>query len=277
MSNVDREVSRYGVLGQPVAHSKSPRIHAAFAKSLGQKLLYEAYEIAPDELGPSLTRFHGEGWQGFNLTLPHKTAAASLCESRTDAAEQAGAVNTLIRTATGWQGDNTDGAGLVRDLVANLGVVVKGKRVLVLGAGGAARGILAPLLAEAPSILAISNRNPWKPEEIAAAMKPLGNIVPRTHLSLKGDQFDVLLNATSAGHQGSVPRLPPGLFAPGAIAYDLNYGPASEPFLAWAKAEGASKLSDGLGMLVEQAAEAFQRWRGTRPETTAVLAGLRAG
>ena len=268
---------RYAVIGQPIAHSKSPRIHAAFAKSLGQTLLYEAYEIAPDELGPSLTRFHGEGWQGFNLTLPHKTAAASLCESRTDAAEQAGAVNTLIRTATGWQGDNTDGAGLVRDLVANLGVVVKGKRVLVLGAGGAARGILAPLLAEAPSILAISNRNPWKPEEIAAAMKPLGNIVPRTHLSLKGDQFDVVLNATSAGHQGSVPRLPPGLFAPGAIAYDLNYGPASEPFLAWAKAEGASKLSDGLGMLVEQAAEAFQRWRGTRPETAAVLAGLRAG
>ena len=277
MSNVDREISRYGVLGQPVAHSKSPRIHAAFAESLGQKLLYEAYEIAPDELGPSLTRFHGEGWHGFNLTLPHKTAAVSLCESRTDAAEQAGAVNTLIRTATGWQGDNTDGAGLVRDLVANLGVAIRGKRVLVLGAGGAARGILAPLLAEAPSILAISNRNPWKPEEIAASMKPLGNIVPRTHLSLKGDQFDVVLNATSAGHQGSVPRLPPGLFAPGAIAYDLNYGPASEPFLAWAKAEGASKLSDGLGMLVEQAAEAFQRWRGVRPETAAVLAGLRAG
>lgn len=277
MSNVDREVSRYGVLGQPVGHSKSPRIHAAFAESLGQKLLYEAYEIAADELGPSLTRFHSEGWQGFNLTLPHKTAAAALCESRTDAAEQAGAVNTLIRTATGWQGDNTDGAGLVRDLLANLGVAIRGKRVLVLGAGGAARGILAPLLAEAPSILAISNRNPWKPEEIAAAMKPLGNIVPRTHLSLKGDQFDVVLNATSAGHQGAVPRLPPSLFAPGAIAYDLNYGPAAEPFLAWAKSEGAAKLSDGLGMLVEQAAEAFQRWRGVRPETTAVLASLRAG
>ncbi len=272
MSTIDR----YAVLGQPVGHSKSPRIHAAFAESLGQKLLYEACEVAPDELAPSLLRFHAEGWQGFNLTLPHKTAAVALCESRTDAAEQAGAVNTLIRTATGWKGDNTDGAGLVRDLTVNLGVAIRGKRVLVLGAGGAARGILAPLLAEGPALLAISNRNPWKPEEIAAAMKSLGNIVPRTHLSLKGDHYDLVLNATSAGHRGEVPRLPPGLFAPGAVAYDLNYGPASEPFLAWARTQGATTLSDGLGMLVEQAAEAFQRWRGVRPETAAVLAGLRA-
>jgi shikimate dehydrogenase len=268
---------RYAVLGQPVAHSKSPRIHTAFAASLGQSLSYEACEIAPAELAAALARFHAEGWAGFNLTLPHKTAAVALCESCTDAAEQAGAVNTLIRTATGWVGDNTDGAGLVRDLVVNLGVEIKAKRVLVLGAGGAARGIVAPLLAEGLRELAISNRNPWKPEEIAAACKSLGNIVPRTHLSLKGDQFDVVLNATSAGHKGEVPRLPPGLFAPGAVAYDLNYGPASEPFLAWAKAQGASKLADGLGMLVEQAAEAFQRWRGVRPETAAVLASLRAG
>lgn len=272
---MNADVSRYGVLGQPVAHSKSPRIHAAFAASLNQKLLYEAYEIAPDELAPSLARFHADGWAGFNLTVPHKQAGFALSETRSDAAEAAGAVNTLIRTATGWHGDNTDGAGLVRDLVANLGVAIAGKRVLVLGAGGAARGILAPLLAEQPAIVAISNRNPWKPEEIAAALKPLGNIVPRTHLSLKGDQYDLVLNATSAGHKGEVPRLPPGLFAPGATAYDLNYGPASRPFLDWAAAQGASRLSDGLGMLVEQAAEAFQRWRGVRPETSAVLADLR--
>ena len=191
------DLDRYAVLGQPVGHSKSPRIHAAFAASLGQKLLYEAYEIAPDELGPSLSRFHAEGWAGFNLTVPHKQAGAALCESRSEAAEQAGAVNTLIRTATGWHGDNTDGAGLVRDLTANLGVAIKGKRVLLLGAGGAARGILVPLLAEGPAELAISNRNPWKPEEIAAALKPHGNIVPRTHLSLKGDRYDLVINATS--------------------------------------------------------------------------------
>jgi len=269
------DLDRYAVLGQPVDHSKSPRIHAAFAASLGQKLLYEAYEIAPDELGPSLSRFHAEGWAGFNLTVPHKQAGAALCESRSEAAEQAGAVNTLIRTATGWHGDNTDGAGLVRDLTANLGVAIKGKRVLVLGAGGAARGILVPLLAEGPAELAISNRNPWKPEEIAAALKPHGNIVPRTHLSLKGDRYDLIINATSAGHSGAIPRLPPKLFADGGIAYDLNYGQAAVPFMVWAKSEGAAQVSDGLGMLVEQAAEAFQRWRGVRPATAAVLAELR--
>ncbi len=269
------DLDRYAVLGQPVGHSKSPRIHAAFAAATGQTLRYEAIEVAPDALAERVSAFHAEGWAGFNLTVPHKQAGAALCESRSEAAEQAGAVNTLIRTATGWHGDNTDGAGLVRDLVANLGVTVKGKRVLVLGAGGAARGIVAPLLAEAPAELAISNRNPWKPEEIAAALKPLGNIVPRTHLSLKGDRYDLILNATSAGHSGAIPRLPPKLFAEGGVAYDLNYGPAAVPFLVWAKAEGATRVSDGLGMLVEQAAEAFQRWRGVRPETAAVLAGLR--
>lgn len=272
---MDRDVSRYGVLGQPVGHSKSPRIHAAFAEGLGQKLLYEAYEIAPDELAASLVRFHADGWAGFNLTVPHKQAGAALCESRSDAAEAAGAVNTLIRTATGWHGDNTDGAGLVRDLVANLGVTIRSTRVLLLGAGGAARGIIAPLLAEHPAELVVSNRNPWKPEELAAAFKPLGNIVPRTHLSLKGDRYDLVINATSAGHSGSIPRLPPKLFAEGGIAYDLNYGPAAVPFIDWARADGAAAVHDGLGMLVEQAAEAFQRWRGVRPDTAAVLAALR--
>jgi len=272
---MDRDISRYGVLGQPVGHSKSPRIHAAFAAATHQTLRYEAIEVAPDALAERLSAFHAEGWQGFNLTVPHKQAGAALCESRSEAAEQAGAVNTLVRTATGWHGDNTDGAGLVRDLLANLGVVIRGKRVLVLGAGGAARGIVAPLLAEGPAELAVSNRNPWKPEEIAAALKPLGNIVPRTHLSLKGDRYDLILNATSAGHAGAIPRLPPALFAEGGIAYDLNYGQAAVPFLVWAKGEGAARVSDGLGMLVEQAAEAFQRWRGVRPATAAVLASLR--
>jgi len=268
-------MDRYAVLGQPVAHSKSPRIHAAFAASLGHTLTYEAHEIAPDELAASLARFHAEGWAGFNLTVPHKQAGAALCESRSEAAEAAGAVNTLIRTATGWQGDNTDGAGLVRDLVVNLGLSIKGRRVLILGAGGAARGIVGPLLAQGPAELAISNRNPWKPEEIAAAFKPKGNIVPRTHLSLKGDRYDLILNATSAGHSGAVPRLPPQLFAAGGVAYDLNYGPAAAPFLDWARADGAAAVHEGLGMLVEQAAEAYLRWRGVRPDTAAVLAALR--
>ena len=266
---------RYGVLGQPIAHSKSPLIHARFATQTGMAMSYEALEVAPADLAVVLPRLHAEGWQGFNLTLPHKTLAVSICGSHSEAAERAGAVNTLIRTETGWHGDNTDGCGLVRDLRTNLGLVLAGRRVLVLGAGGAARGILAPLLAESPSELVISNRNPWKPEEIAMNLKSLGNIVPRTHLSLKGDRFDVVINATSAGHRGDVPRLPPALFADGAMAYDLNYGAAAKPFLDWAAAQGAARLSDGLGMLVEQAAEAFQRWRGVRPDTAAVLAELR--
>lgn len=269
-------MARYAVLGQPVAHSKSPLIHARFAAQLGEALSYEAIEVAPADLAAFLAARHADGWQGFNLTLPHKTAALALCASHSEAVERAGAVNTLIRTDSGWHGENTDGAGLVRDLRHNLGMTIKDRRVLVLGAGGAARGILAPLLAEQPRELVISNRNPWKPEEIALSLKSLGNIVPRTHLSLKGDRFDLILNATSAGHAGSVPRLPPALFADGARAYDLNYGAAAQPFLDWARAEGAAAVSDGLGMLVEQAAEAFQRWRGQRPDTAAVLAELRA-
>ncbi|GAC1623693.1 MAG: shikimate dehydrogenase [Nevskia sp.] len=269
-------MDRYAVLGQPIAHSKSPLIHGRFAAQTGEAMHYEAIEIAPADLAAALPRLHAEGWKGFNLTLPHKTLAVAICGSHSEAAERAGAVNTLIRTESGWHGDNTDGVGLVRDLCANLGLALAGKRLLVLGAGGAARGILAPLLAEAPAELVISNRNPWKPEEIAVNLKPLGNIVPRTHLSLKGDRFDVVINATSAGHQGEVPRLPPRLFADGAMAYDLNYGAAAKPFMDWAQAQGAARRADGLGMLVEQAAEAFRLWRGVRPDTASVLAALRA-
>jgi shikimate dehydrogenase len=267
---------RYAVLGQPVAHSKSPLIHARFAARTGQTLSYEAIEVAPEALAAALAKFHAEGWAGFNLTVPHKQAAAALCVECSEVAERAGAVNTLIRSDSGWIGDNTDGLGLVRDLRANLGVAIAGKRVLLLGAGGAARGCIAPLLAEQPAELVVSNRNPWKPEALAEQFRALGNIVPRTHLSLKGDRYDLVLNATSAGHDGALPRLPDGLLAAGAAAYDLNYGPAAQPFLDWARAQGAAQVSDGLGMLVEQAAEAFQRWRGLRPETAAVLAELRA-
>lgn len=267
-------MDRYAVLGQPVAHSLSPRIHSLFAKQAGMTLSYEAIEVAPDQLSETLQRFHGEGWRGFNLTLPHKIAAVALCASRSVRADRAGAVNTLVREAGGWHGDNTDGCGLVHDLLDNLGVVIAGRRVLVLGAGGAARGILAPLLAERPAELVLASRNPWKPEELATAFKPLGPIRPCTYLALKGDQFDLVLNATSAGHSGEAPRLLPGLLAEDALAYDLNYGPAAAPFLDWAKAQQAVH-SDGLGMLVEQAAEAFQLWRGTRPDTGPVLAELR--
>lgn len=268
-------MDKYAVLGQPVAHSISPRIHAAFAQALGAQLSYEKLEVAPAELAATLARLHEEGYAGLNLTVPLKSAAVALCKTLSERARVAGAVNTLIRDPDGWRGDNTDGAGLIRDLRANLGVALEGRRVLILGAGGAARGILAPLLQQKPAFLALAGRTPWKPEEVAAAFKTIGPVAPRTFLALKGDRFDLIINATSAGHQGEAPRLPPGVIAAGTMAYDLSYGKAAEPFLALARAQGAV-AHDGLGMLVEQAAESFLLWRGLRPETAPVLAALRA-
>jgi shikimate dehydrogenase len=269
-------MEKYAVLGQPVAHSVSPRIHVAFAQALGVRLSYEKIEVAPAELADALARLHADGYAGLNLTLPLKTAAVPLCKEISARARLAGAVNTLIRDDHGWRGDNTDGAGLIRDLCANLSLMLAGRRVLVLGAGGAARGILAPLVEQKPAFLALAGRTPWKPEEVAAAFKALGPVHPRTFLSLKGDRFDLVVNATSAGHQGQAPRLPTGVIHAGTVAYDLNYGAAAQPFLAYARAQGATAAHDGLGMLVEQAAESFLLWRGVRPDTAPVLAALRA-
>lgn len=268
------QLDRYGVIGQPIAHSQSPFIHAAFARETAQKLSYEALEIAPAALATTLQQLHAEPYLGLNVTLPHKTAVAALCESVSERAEQAGAVNTLIRTDSGWRGDNTDGAGFIADL-ARLKIAVAGKRVLLLGAGGAARGLIAPLLTQKPLELVVSNRNPWKPEELAERFKPLGPIVPRTHLALKGDTYDLIINATSAGHDGAMPRLPGQLLAAGGAVYDLSYGAAHAPFQRWAQSQGAAVIADGLGMLVAQAAEAFSLWRGVRPNTAGVLASLR--
>lgn len=270
-------MDRYAVIGHPVMHSLSPRIHAAFAEAAGAQLRYEAIDVVPEALAARLRELHAEGYRGLNVTLPHKTAVAALCESLAERARLAEAANVLIRTDTGWRGDNSDGVGLVADVTRNLGVKLTGKRLLVLGSGGAARGILAPLLQAGPAELVLSNRSPWVPEALAPKFAALGPIRPSTHLALKGDRFDVVFNATSAGHQGTVPHLAAGLFADGALAYDLNYGAAAAPFLDWAREQGAAQVSDGLGMLVEQAAVSFALWRGQHPATTAVLAALRAG
>lgn len=267
-------MDRYGVIGQPVAHSLSPRIHTRFAQQTKQALSYEALDVAPDALADTLKKLHADGWRGLNVTLPHKPAIAALCESVSDRAQLAGAVNTLIRTASGWTGDNTDGIGLIRDL-KNQGITVTGKRVLLLGAGGAARGVLKPLLDEKPAELTLSNRNPWKPEKIAAEFKAHGKIRPATHLSLRGDRFDLILNATSAGHDGAMPRLAANVLGNNGVCYDLSYGKAHAPFAAWAQQQRAAKLVDGLGMLVEQAAASFELWRGVRPPTAPVLGDLR--
>ncbi|HEX4870706.1 MAG TPA: shikimate dehydrogenase [Nevskiaceae bacterium] len=268
-------LDRYAVIGQPIQHSRSPRIHAAFASATQQALAYTALEVAPAELAATLARLHAEGYRGLNVTLPHKQAVAALCETVSPRAQRAGAVNTLIRTDSGWAGDNTDGLGLIRDL-QRLGMAVAGQRVLILGAGGATRGLLEPLLEQQPLSLTVANRNPWKPEALAESFADLGRVLPRTHLSLKGDLFDLILNATSAGHEGRMVRLPGQLLAPGGVCYDLNYGAAHAPFARWASGQGVTRLADGLGMLVEQAAAAFELWRGVRPSTAGVLQALRA-
>ncbi|TXH05659.1 MAG: shikimate dehydrogenase [Nevskiaceae bacterium] len=268
-------MDRYAVIGQPIAHSKSPFIHAQFARQTGQDLSYDAIEVAPEALADAIKRLHAEGYRGLNVTLPHKIAVAKLCEAVSERAQLAAAVNTLVRTDSGWRGDNTDGEGLVRDLTQHLGLTIAGKRVLVLGAGGAARGILKPLLDQKPAELAVSGRNPWKPEELAEQFKAVGTIRPATHLALKGDVFDLIINATSVGHSGAQLRLPGQLLAEGGACYDLSYGKAFAPFAAWACTQGAARVSDGLGMLVEQAAAAFEIWRGVKPETASVLQRVR--
>lgn len=267
--------SRHAVIGDPVAHSLSPQIHEQFGAQLGIALRYTRIRATVDELPALLARLHAEGWAGLNVTLPHKTQALALSVEAGEAARQAGAANTLVREAQGWRAENTDGAGLVADL-ARLGVDVAGARVLVLGAGGAARGILGPLLVQGPAELVLSSRNPWKPEALAETFGALGNYRPCSHYALKGDRFDLVVNATSVGHDGRFLRLPAGLFAAGGVAYDLSYGAAHAPFSAWAAEQGAARIHDGLGMLIEQAAEAFALWHGRRPDTGPVHEALRA-
>lgn len=267
-------MDRYAVIGNPISHSSSPAIHTRFAKQTEQDLRYEAIGVGADVLESELKRLHEAHYQGLNVTLPHKQNVAAICESVSQRAEQACAVNTLTRTNSGWTGDNTDGEGLIADF-KRLKIRIAGQRVLILGAGGAVRGILAPLLAEKPAELVVSNRNPWKPEKLAEDFAALGVVLPRTHLALKGDRYDVIINATSAGHSGLMPSIPGQILAANGKCYDLSYGEAHAPFAAWAESQAASQVHDGLGMLVEQAAAAFKLWRGVSPDTLPVLDTLR--
>ena len=269
-------MDRYAVLGQPIEQSQSPQIHRWFAESIGATLSYDKIEVAPEAFADTLARLHVEGYRGLNVTAPHKLAALAGSVEKTPAAELAGAANTLTRVETGWRADTTDGEGLVRDLRDNLKWPVAGQRVLLLGAGGAVRSTLKALLDEKPAELVVASRTPWKVELLAADFKAHGAVRPSTNLALKGDRFDLVLNATSAGHHGEMPRLATGLLAPGGAAYDLNYGKAHAPFRDWARAQGATRIADGLGMLVEQAAASFARWHGRRPDTTQVIERLRA-
>ncbi|PHV11399.1 shikimate dehydrogenase [Chitinimonas sp. BJB300] len=266
---------RYAVIGNPIKHSKSPLIHAAFAAQTKQKLIYERLEAPLDSFIERAAEFLAMGGSGCNVTVPFKEEAFRFANILTERAELAGAVNTLWLDDEGVVGDNTDGAGLVRDLQRHLKLV--GLRILLLGAGGAARGVLGPLLAERPAQLVIANRSPDKAIALATQFIQLGPITACSLAELPNQPFDLIINATSASLAGEALPLPTSICQTDGLAYDMMYGKAETPFLQQAKAAGVVRRLDGLGMLVEQAAEAFFLWRGIRPETETVLVKLRAG
>jgi shikimate dehydrogenase len=266
---------RYCVVGNPVGHSKSPAIHAAFAEQTGQVLSYEAQLFELAEFAGQAAAFFKQGGKGLNITVPFKLDACEFADVLSDRAQRAGSVNTLLVGADHKiYGDNTDGVGLVRDIQHNHGGRLAGKRLLVLGAGGAVRGVLAMLLAEQPRALVIANRTEQKAHDLAAEFADLGAVSASSFQALMGP-FDLIINGTAASLQGDLPPLADGLLAPGAWCYDMMYGADETPFNGWARAQGAAKTMDGLGMLVEQAAESFFIWRQVRPDTGSVIELLR--
>ena len=264
----------YAVIGNPIAHSKSPIIHHAFAELTRQDIQYERLLAPLDDFAGTVHSLIAQGFKGANVTVPFKLEAFAMANQLTERAQDAGAVNTLIFTPQGIIGDNTDGVGLVRDITQNIGVSFVGKRVLLIGAGGASEGVLHPILAAQPGLLVITNRT------LDKALNMVKRVEARDEMlfvsvnayafdDLQGQQFDIVINATSAGLSDSQLPLPSGVFAPNALAYDMMYGRVT-PFMAFAHQHGAS-VFDGLGMLIEQAAEAFSVWRGVRPPTAPVI------
>lgn len=268
---------RYAVIGNPIAHSKSPTLHAAFARQCGQDIRYEAILGPLDGFRASVEAFRQAGGRGMNVTVPFKVEALALADTLTERARLAQAVNTLRFDADGIFGDNTDGIGLVNDIQQRLGFAIGGKRVLILGAGGAARGSVLPLAEAGPARLVIVNRTQAKAEALREQFAGVAAVDVEPCDGLAGQRFDLVINATSAGLHGESLPLPAGIFAPGALAYDMVYGNTETPFMVAARALGASRVSDGLGMLVGQAAESFFLWRGVRPDTAPVLQMLQAG
>lgn len=269
---------RYAVFGHPIAHSLSPRIHRQFAVQTGQDLSYEAIDAGPDvaSFERTLRAFRRAGGQGANVTVPFKLAALECAASADAAARLAGAANTLRFVAGRIEARNTDGSGLVRDIQQHLRFPLAGRRILLLGAGGAARGVLLPLAQAGAAAIRVANRTAAKAEALVAAAAPHAPAVGLTGCGLaalsSAPAYDLIINATAASLQGVGLDLPPRLIAPGALAYDLMYGHGPTPFLRWARTAGAAHVADGAGMLVEQAAEAFAWWRGVRPDTAAARA-----
>ncbi|WP_143893763.1 shikimate dehydrogenase [Tepidimonas sediminis] len=272
-------MDRYAVIGHPVGHSKSPLIHALFAQATGQALAYTAIEAPLDGFAATVDAFRAAGGRGLNVTLPFKLEACAYADEVSERARVAGAANALAFDGGRCRADNFDGVGLVRDLQVNLGQPLAGRRVLVLGAGGAARGALQPLLQAGPDAVVVANRSVAKAEALVAALQALGlgreKLAACGYADLAGQPpFDVVINATAASLGGEPLPLPSGVFAPVTLAYDMVYGQGLTPFLRQARAAGAGRLADGLGMLVEQAAESFAWWRGVRPDTRPVIERL---
>lgn len=268
---------RYAVFGNPISHSKSPQIHTAFAAQTGQELEYSAICVDEGDFDRAVSEFLCGDGKGLNITIPFKQEAWQAAQIRSPRAELAGAVNTLYRDGQGrLVGDNTDGIGMVRDIVENHGGSIAGKDVLILGAGGAVRGVLQPVLEQKPRRLVIANRTAAKAQELAGLVADLGDVAGCGFDALSGQQFDLVINGTAASLQGEVPPLPDNLLREGAWCYDMMYAAEQTPFCRWAQMHGAQTALDGLGMLVEQAAESFSLWRGVRPSTQAVIAQLRA-
>jgi len=266
----------YAVFGHPVGHSKSPQIHKLFAQQFGFEIDYQAIDVAPGKFTESVLAFRDRGGKGCNVTVPYKQEAWSLATERSGRAELAGAVNTLkFEQENRILGDNTDGIGLLRDITINLDQSLFSRRILVIGAGGAVRGILGSLLEQAPKSLVLANRTVSKAEELAAVFATIGSVRPCGFDAVSGQQFDVVINGTAASLGGELPPLPDNLFTGGSLAYDLMYSDKPTVFMEWAAAQGAAQVADGLGMLVEQAAESFQIWFGHQPRTAPVIASLR--
>ena len=272
-------IDTYCVMGHPIAHSRSPWIHTRFAELTGQRLRYHAQLVAQDGFADAVRQFAAAGGRGCNVTVPFKQQAAELADTRSERVAQAGAANTLVLQGGRIHADNTDGLGLVADIEQGAGVLLAGRDVLLIGAGGAAAGVLGPLLARAPRRIAVCNRTATRAEELVARHLDSAKL-SKTELPALDQQaleadFDLIINATSSSLSGGPVPVPASVLRPGALAYDMMYGPPAQGFLDWATRHGAS-ARDGLGMLVRQAAESFALWRGVRPPSGQVLAELRA-
>lgn len=262
---------RYAVFGNPIVQSKSPLIHSLFAQATGQDLAYTAIEAPQDGFAETLNRFRAEGGRGANVTMPFKLQAFELATDPAESARLAGAANALKFDGDHIRAENFDGVGLVNDIQRNLGMALAGKRVLICGAGGATRGAILPIVRQAPAALAIANRTADNANLLGRDFAGHASLQTGGYAELAGESFDVVINATSTGMSHSALPLPTGVFAPGALAYEMVYGKGLTPFLKQAQAAGVQQLADGVGMLVEQAAEAFAWWRGVRPDTAPVI------